>query len=209
VSSVCNGQAFGPAPAAQCGVAYTDGRSTYRWNPVCWPGTPPARTPRQFRMVSPELRKSAREESSLETGIDKPGCLVHTTFSVTLFVAHQATVMLHIARRLAFALVFACHAAVTLCGPCLHALPGSSHELGATSNSQHTDDSAQSRRDGADNCLICQFVAQRQLPAEVFTATSFDQMNELVLPVAALSHPVSVPLPSFPRAPPFANFTLS
>ena len=76
-----------------------------------------------------------------KTGIDEPGCLVHTTSSVTSFVAHQATVMLHIARRLLFALVFACHAAVTLCGPCLHALPGSSHELGATSNSQHTDDS--------------------------------------------------------------------
>ena len=116
--------------------------------------------------------------------------------------------MLHMARRLLFALVFACHVAVTLCGLCLHALPGSSHELGATSKSQH-DDSDQSRRDGADNCLICQFVAQGQLLAEVFTATSFDQMNELVPPVAALSHPVSVPLPSFPRAPPFANFTLS
>ena len=150
-----------------------------------------------------------RRVEAFETGIDEPGCLVHTTSSVTLFVAHQVTVMLHIARRLLFALVFACHAAVTLCGPCLHALPGSSHELGATSNSQHTDDSAQSRRDGADNCLICQFVAQGQLLAEVFTATSFDQMNELVPPVAALSHPVSVPLPSFPRAPPFANFTLS
>ena len=117
--------------------------------------------------------------------------------------------MLRTARRLLFALVFACHAAVTLCGPCLHALPGSSHELGATSNSQHTDDSGQSRRDGADNCLICQFVAQGQLLAEVFTATSFDQMNELVPPVAALSRPVSVPLPSIPRAPPFASFTLS
>jgi hypothetical protein len=117
--------------------------------------------------------------------------------------------MLLIARRFLFALVFTCHAAVTLCGPCLHALPGSSHKLGATSNSQHSDDSAQSPRDGADNCLICQFVAQRQLLAEVFTATSFDQMNELVPTVAARSHPVSVPLPSFPRAPPFADFTLS
>ena len=117
--------------------------------------------------------------------------------------------MLHITRRLLFVLVFACHAAVTLCGPCLHSLPGSSHELGATSNSQHTDDSAQSRRYGADNCLVCQYVAQGQLLAEVFTATSFDQMNELVPPVAALSQPVSVRLPSFPRAPPFANFTLS
>jgi hypothetical protein len=117
--------------------------------------------------------------------------------------------MLHKARRPLFALVFACHAAVTLCGPCLHALPGSSHDLGTTSKAQHTDDSAQPRRGGADNCLICQFVAQGQLLTEVFTATSFDQMDELVPPVAALSQPVSVPLSSFPRAPPFANFTLS
>ena len=97
---------------------------------------------------------------------------------MTRFAAHEVTVMLHVARRLLFALVFACHAAVTLCGPCLHVLPESSHELGATSNSQHSDDSAQLRRDGADNCLICQFVAQGQLLAGVFTATSFDQTND-------------------------------
>jgi hypothetical protein len=117
--------------------------------------------------------------------------------------------MSQLVRHLLFASVLACHAVVTLCGPCLHALPGSSHELGATSKSHRPDDSAQSRRDAAENCLICQFVAQGQLLAEVFTATSFDQMNELVPPVAALSQPVSVRLPSFPRAPPFANFTLS
>jgi hypothetical protein len=117
--------------------------------------------------------------------------------------------MLQIARRLLFGLVFTCHVAVTLCGPCLHALPGSSHELGATANSKHGDDFGQSRRDGADNCLICQFVAQGQLRGEVFTATSFDQVIEWVPPVAALTQPVSVPLPSSPRAPPFADFTLS
>jgi hypothetical protein len=117
--------------------------------------------------------------------------------------------MPHIGRRLLFGLLFACHAAVMLCGPCLHALPGSSHELGATANSRDADDPAQSRRNGADNCLICQFVAQGQLLAGVFTATSFDQMNELVPPVAAVTQPVSVPLSSSPRAPPFANYTLS
>ena len=124
-------------------------------------------------------------------------------------MAHQVTVMPHMARRLLFALVLACHAAVMLCGPCLHALPGSSHELRATSNSQHADDSTPSRRDGADNCLICKFVAQGQVLAGVFTATSFDQVNEFVPPVATLSQPVSIPLPSFPRAPPFASFTLA
>jgi hypothetical protein len=117
--------------------------------------------------------------------------------------------MLQIGRRFLFAVVFACHAAVTLCGPCLHALPGSPHELGATANSQDSDDFGQSRGDGPDNCLICQFVAQGQLRGEVFTATSFDQVIGWVPPVVALSQSVSIPLPSSPRAPPFADFTLS
>jgi hypothetical protein len=117
--------------------------------------------------------------------------------------------MLNNARRFLFALVFACHAAVTLFGPCLHALPGLSHEEGSTSKSRHSDDSTQLRRDRADNCLICQFVAQGQLIAGVFTATSFDSMNEPVSPAGGLSPPSSVPLPSFPRAPPFADFTVS
>ncbi len=67
--------------------------------------------------------------------------------------------MSQIVRHLLFVSVLVSHAVVTLYGPCLHALPGSSHELGSTSKSHRPDDFAQSRRDAADNCLICQFVA--------------------------------------------------
>jgi hypothetical protein len=124
-------------------------------------------------------------------------------------VAHEATVMLHIARRFLFALVFACHAAVTLCGPCLHALPGSSHEPGAASKSHRPDDPSQSRRDAADNCLICQFVAQGQLPVE-FSAGPFVQLiSELVVPALPATHTLSTQLPSSPRAPPAVAASLS
>jgi hypothetical protein len=117
--------------------------------------------------------------------------------------------MSQLVRRLLFASVLACHAAVTLCGPCLHALPGSSHELGATSKSHRPDDSSQSRRDAADNCLICQFVAQGQLPIEFSTAISNQGVAELVAPALPASDTPSLPLPSSPRAPPSTATTLS
>jgi hypothetical protein len=115
--------------------------------------------------------------------------------------------MSRIVRRLLFASVLACHAAVTLCGHCLHALPGSSHELGATSTSHRSDDPVQPRRDGADNCLICQFVAQGQLLAEISTGIPGEQITELVVPVSATPVIVSIQLPSSPRAPPSASTT--
>ena len=66
-------------------------------------------------------------------------------------------------RHFLFASLIACHAAVTLCGPCLHELPGSSHQIGLATQSHRPDAPAQSSRDSADNCLICHFVAQGQL----------------------------------------------
>ena len=66
-------------------------------------------------------------------------------------------------RHFLFASLIACHAAVTLCGPCLHELPGSSHQIGLATKSHRPDAPAQSSRDSADNCLICHFVAQGQL----------------------------------------------
>jgi hypothetical protein len=117
--------------------------------------------------------------------------------------------MSQIVRHLLVASVLACHAVVTLCGPCLHSLPGSSHELGATSKSHRPDDPAQSRGDAADNCLICQFIAQGQLLAEVSTGISVQHVAELVVPVIPAFHFTSPELPSSPRAPPLASTGLS
>jgi hypothetical protein len=151
---------------------------------------------------------NCRERILENQGIDEPCDVVHSNNLGICLAAHNI-MMSQIVRHLLFASVLACHAAVTLCGPCLHALPGSSHELGASSKSHHTDDSAQPRRDGADNCLICQFVAQGQLLAEISTGISVQQVTELVVPVLPAFHTTSPELPSSPRAPPLASTGLS
>ena len=110
--------------------------------------------------------------------------------------------MSRIVRHLLFASVLACHAVVTLCGPCLHALPGSSHEPGAASKSQRPDDVSQSRRDSSDNCLVCHFVLQGQLPVELANAASIEQITELVPTALPTSITPPIHVPSNPRAPP-------
>jgi hypothetical protein len=112
--------------------------------------------------------------------------------------------MCRIVRHLLFTSVLACHAAVTLCGPCLHALPGSSHEPGAASKTHRPDEPSQSRRDAADNCLICHFVAQGQLPVEFFSGLSSQLIADLVVPALPATDSLPLPLPSSPRAPPTA-----
>ena len=144
----------------------------------------------------------------LNQGIDEANKVVHTNDFGICRAAYNI-MMSRIVRHLLFASVLACHAAVTLCGPCLHALPGSSHKLGASSRSHRSDDSAQPRRDGADNCLICQFVAQGQLLAEISTGISGQHVAELVVPVLPTFHTTSPELPSSPRAPPLASAVLS
>jgi hypothetical protein len=117
--------------------------------------------------------------------------------------------MSRIVRHILFASVLACHAAVTLCGPCLHALSGSSHDQGAASKSHRPDDPTPSRRDAADNCLICQFVAQGQLPVEFSHGLSTELIAELVAPALPAAHALPRQLPSSPRAPPSVTTSLS
>jgi hypothetical protein len=105
-------------------------------------------------------------------------------------------------RQLLFASLIACHAAVTLCGPCLHSLPGSSHQLGATSKPDRPDDPTQSRRDSADNCLVCHFVTQGQLPVAFSCGLSTQAVADLAILALPASRPVAIHLPSSPRAPP-------
>ena len=68
-------------------------------------------------------------------------------------------------RHLLFASLIACHAVVTLCGPCLHEFSDASHAFGPSAPSHRTDAPAKSPADSSDNCLICHFVAQGQLAA--------------------------------------------
>jgi hypothetical protein len=117
--------------------------------------------------------------------------------------------MSRIVRHLLFGSLIACHAAVMLCGPSLHALAGSSHGLAAASNSGRPDDPTQSRPDSADNCLICHFVAQGQLPVAFFGTVATHHVAELVVPALPISQPRPTHLPSIPRAPPVATFGLA
>jgi hypothetical protein len=105
-------------------------------------------------------------------------------------------------RQFLFASLIACHAAVVLCGPCLHGLPGSTHELRAASSSNAPDHPLQSGRDSKDGCLICHFVAQGQLPVEFFCGSSPQLIAELVIAAVPVSDSVFSPLTSCPRAPP-------
>jgi hypothetical protein len=108
-------------------------------------------------------------------------------------------------RPFLFASLIACHAAVILCGPCLHALSGSTHEMGAATKSHGPNDSGQSRRDTSDHCLICHFFAQGQLTVEISGISTIQPSLELVVPSILAPHPSEQLLPSSPRAPPADN----
>src|SRR5215831_12161 len=110
--------------------------------------------------------------------------------------------MSRLVRQLLFATLISCHAAVSLCGPCLHALPGAAHQPGATSKADRPDHPAQSRRDAADNCVVCHFVAQGQLPVECSSELSVQVVTDLAIPSLPTARPASNHLPSSPRAPP-------
>jgi hypothetical protein len=105
-------------------------------------------------------------------------------------------------RHLLLGSLLACHMAVTLCGPCLHGLPGSSHDLGVASKSQPGDDLSQSRRDSADQCVICHFFAQGQLPLDLACDLPLDLAVETASLAAAAPRPLAHHIPSSPRAPP-------
>ena len=110
--------------------------------------------------------------------------------------------MSRFARRILFASVIALHAVVSLCGQCLHEFAGSSHQLGMTSKAHGPEDPARSPRDSADNCLICHFVAQGQLPVECCSQISISAIAELPPPSFPAARLVHTHIPSSPRAPP-------
>jgi hypothetical protein len=110
--------------------------------------------------------------------------------------------MARFARHALFAAVIAMHAIVSLCGPCLHELPGASHELGAKSKVQCPGDSTRPPRDSSDNCLICHFVAQGQLPVESDAHIFAVAVAELPVPPLPHTRILHIHVPSSPRAPP-------
>jgi hypothetical protein len=110
--------------------------------------------------------------------------------------------MLRLARRILCGWLIVYHAAVTLCGPCLHELPGQSHQRGTASKPHDSDDPIQSGSDSTERCLICHFVAQAQLPVEFSGQSSIEFVIELVIPTIDVDRILCAPLQACPRAPP-------
>jgi hypothetical protein len=112
--------------------------------------------------------------------------------------------MLRALSKLLFFTLLACHTAVTVCGPCLHELAGSSHRLGVTLKSPVPGDVPQPRDHNADNCLVCHYVAQGQLSVDLVCFAVVPLVFELETPdCPTLPSPPTRTL-AHPRAPPTA-----
>ncbi len=116
--------------------------------------------------------------------------------------------MSRLARPLLFAALIACHAMVTLCGPCLHELAGTAHTFGPVSGSHRPDTPAQSTTDSGDNCLLCQFVAQGQLTIAPTCSLSAPLVLAHITAEPDIDRPTTHHVRSSPRAPPARSFVM-
>jgi hypothetical protein len=110
------------------------------------------------------------------------------------------------ARQLLIAWVVALHAAVMLCGPCLHGLPGWDHgsNLGCAAEHHRARDADKSGFVTPDHCAVCQLFSLGQLPTD-FTRVSSAGLAGPLRPEKP-SEPFTPTLhrSTSPRAPPFA-----
>jgi hypothetical protein len=109
------------------------------------------------------------------------------------------------------ALLIAYHAAVTLCGSCLHTAPGFGHGSGLASSAERHPavDASGARHASIDDCPICHFLAQGQLPIESSSITSVPVAADLEPIDDPLSRPALTRLPFCPRGPPVASASVS
>jgi hypothetical protein len=97
-----------------------------------------------------------------------------------------------------------CHTAVTVCGPCLHDLAGSTHRAGVSLDSSTPGDVPQSRDHNADNCLVCHYVAQAQLSVDLVCFAVVPLTCELETPKQPVLPSSPTRTLAHPRAPPAA-----
>jgi hypothetical protein len=118
--------------------------------------------------------------------------------------------MARIVRQVLFSSLIVCHASASLCGPCLHGLQGSApHPMGDISRPYRPDHPILPESDSRDGCLVCQFVAQSQLPVEFSQERLPQLITELVYKGLPSSQPISNPHIACPRGPPMAFAVLS
>src|SRR5215472_12245053 len=100
-------------------------------------------------------------------------------------------VMPRFARRLLIASLVAFHAAVMLCGPCLHGLPGWGHSAGLSrgADAHRVSDHVQAVHVQPDNCPVCHLFSQGQLPIDLASAPAV--LQTCALKPEARSDPVT------------------
>ncbi len=114
--------------------------------------------------------------------------------------------MSRVLHKLVFFSLFACHTAVTVCGPCLHELPGVGHQKsGLSSKPQASGDEAKSRLHTSDHCLVCQYIAQGQLPVERASVGNVSHVVGLETCFCPSFRPSRIVALAHPRAPPVAH----
>ncbi len=114
-------------------------------------------------------------------------------------------------RKFLVASVVLLHTALTLCGPCLHSLPGFSHETGlCLSNAQVPNEvPARPSHDSSDVCPVCHFVAQAQLPVQSSSIATDVMVAALELAAPSTTCCFTPGFLASPRAPPVPTSGLS
>ncbi len=107
-------------------------------------------------------------------------------------------------RRILLATWIAFHAAITLCGPGLHALSGFEHDgsPGAAADDGLTIESGDTLHGEADDCPVCHYLAQGQLPCQNAPVVVDSAVVHLAQSRREPTLPLALHLPSSPRAPP-------
>ena len=110
-------------------------------------------------------------------------------------------------RHALVAILIALHAAVSVCGEGLHALPGWGHLSGlqAFAKTDHSHGAGKSSHQAADECPVCQFLAQGQLSLGTTSGCVSRLIVELVTPDAPAADLILPHSSSAPRAPPRAR----
>jgi len=112
--------------------------------------------------------------------------------------------MTRTARHALVASLIVLHAAVVVCGAGLHALPGWGHESGLHSRARndHSHGPGKSSHEAADDCAVCQFLAQGQISCETPPAVAVRITSVVARPAAPVADIAPPRSPSSPRGPP-------
>jgi hypothetical protein len=115
--------------------------------------------------------------------------------------------MNRIVRRLLVSLLIALHAAITLGGAGLHALPGFGHSSGLRpfAKSDHSHGPGKNAKAESDDCAVCQFLAQGQLSTESTASAGAWLVSDVSSPALPDLAPVSLHRLAIPRAPPVSR----